>query len=182
MFWLQFMHKTQRKTGCISQNPGNSYGLAALTPNKATSKNRMQFTEPQDFLWFECIHTSCGYSHKQNASHRTLGVPMVWLQSHQLRLQRKRQIHLNKRQDFLWCGCCNHAKQGHKPNTRCMSSHPRNSDGLAALTPNKATMKNRMHFAEPSENKATTNNGMHLTEPQEFLRLGCTRKKQSQQN
>jgi len=46
-----------------------------------------------------------------------------------------------------------------------MSSHPGISADLAALTPNKATMKNMMYFAEPSENKATTKNGMHLSEP-----------------
>ena len=47
--------------------------------------------------------------------------------------------------------------------------------GLIALTPNKATMKNRMHLAEPSgllyglaaftTSKAAAKNGMHLTGP-----------------
>ena len=79
--------RLQSKTRCISPNPENSYGLAALTPQKASIINKVHLTKPKKITWFGCTHTTPGFNRKQGASHPTLAIHMVWLHSHHIRLQ-----------------------------------------------------------------------------------------------
>ena len=87
-------------------------------------KIRMHLTEPNEFLWFGCTDAKKRHNEKQNASHKTLTIPMVRLHSHQLRLQQK---------------------------TGCIWPNPMNSLGLAVFTPNNAKTKNRVHLTKPYE-------------------------------
>ena len=114
--------KLQSETWCISSIPMCFYVWSAITPGKATITNRMHRIKPWNSEGFACIHTRLGYNNEQDASHQSMWILIVWLHSHQIRLQFE---------------------------TWCISSNPGNSYGVAALTPGKATIMNRMHIIRP---------------------------------
>ena len=50
--------RKHEKTRWITPNPTNSYCLIASTIIRATTKHKMHLTEPKEFLWFACSHTN----------------------------------------------------------------------------------------------------------------------------
>ena len=149
----------------------------------------MHLSESWAFSWFGCSHTKWGHNEKQDAFHRTLGCLMVWLHSYEVRSwQKTKCISPNPRNSY---GLVAVTAIDVTTKTNCISTNARIFCGVAAIMPNKATkrqqdachhilgilliwlhwrpnkatMKNKMHFAEPSQNKATMRNEMHLNEP-----------------
>jgi hypothetical protein len=125
--WQQQAALTPHNASIINKvhltKPRNSYGSAALTPHNASILNKVHLTKPWEFTCFGCTHTTWGFNSKQGASHHTLGIQMVRLHSHHIRLQSKKM---------------------------CISPKPW-VYGLAAFTPYKASILNKVHLTKPKE-------------------------------
>ena len=90
-----------------------------------------------------------------------LGILMVWLHSHQIRPQRKAGCSSpNPRNSYVLVAV---APVEVTTKTNCISTNTRVFCGVAAIMPNKATT--RKQDAALTPNKATMKNGMHLAEP-----------------